>query len=100
MTSDELKFGVGHARVSRQPGDRLMTERVGSGRDASLRCVVLHDLLDSPGRVPGVTPGLEQPTVVRMGGDVRPQRGGERSAEQYEAVFIALSGVDPNLVVF
>ncbi len=77
MAGDELQFGIGHSRMSGQPSDALMPERVRRGRDASLLGVKLDDLLNSACRVLRVASSLEQPTIVLMSGNVRPQRRGE-----------------------
>ena len=99
MAGYQLKLGIGHSRMSGQPGDALMPKRVRRGSDARLLGVKLHNLLDSPGRVSRVASSLEKPTVVRMSGNVRPQGRGKRLAEQNISVLVALAAVDPDFVV-
>ena len=58
------------------------------------------DLLD-PSRAELAMPlGLEEPSVVRVGSDVRSQGGGEALAEQDVAILAAFALVDPDLAGF
>ena len=52
-----------------------MAERVWRGSDTSFVGILLHDLLNPTSRVLGVATSLEQPTIVRMRGNVSPQCG-------------------------
>ena len=100
MTCEQLKFGIGHSRMSGQPCYALMAKCVWRGRNTSLLGIELDDLLDSPRRVLRITAGLKQPSVVGVGGDVRSQCRAERLAEQNKPIFVTLPVVDSNLVIF
>src|SRR5271157_4266994 len=100
MTGYQLKLGVGKTRVPGQPGYALVPESVRSRLDASLFGVLGDDLLDTACRELAVSLGLEEPAVLRVGTDVRPQGCGEGLAEQHVPVFRAFALVDPDLAGF
>ena len=100
MPRDQLKLGISQARVPGQPGDRLVPEGVRGRLDPRLLGVLGDDLLDPPRAELAMPLGLEEPAVVRVGGDVRSQGRGEGLAEEDVAILGALALVDPDLAGF
>ena len=76
-----------------------MPEGMGGRLNAGLLGILLHDLLHPPGAELAAPPGLEQVAVLRVGGDVGAEGGGEALAEQDVAVLAALALVDEDLAV-
>lgn len=87
--SDPLKLCISQPAVPGEVGDRLVAEGVGHCPYPRFFGVQPHDLLHPPGAAPDVPAGLEQPSVVGMGGDVGPQGSGQASPEEHVAVLAA-----------
>lgn len=100
MPGDDLEFGISQSAVPGEVGDRLVTEGMGRCPYPRFFGVQAHDLLHSPGAVFGVPAGLEEPSVVGMGGNVGSQGSGEAFPEEDVAVLAALSLLDPDLAGF
>ena len=65
-----------------------MPERVRGRLDACLLGVLGDNLLDPPRAELAMPLGLEDPTVMRMGADMRSQSRGEALAEQNVAILL------------
>ena len=97
VAGDQLQFGVGHPRVTGQPGDRLMPEGVRRSLHACLLGVSLHDLLNAASRVSPMTACLEKSAVIGFRGNVGSQRRREAPAKQDVAVLRPLPLSDEDL---
>jgi len=99
VARDQLKLGVGKARIAGQPCDALVPEGMGRGLDPGLLRILLDDLLDPSRSILPIPLGLEQPAIPWMGGNVGAEGRGEGLAEQNKPVLAALPLVDPDLAV-
>ncbi len=77
VAGNQLEFGVGQTGMPSEPCDALMAKTMGRCFDTSIFSIKLDDLLDSSCGELGVSPSLEEPTIVGMGRNVGSQGRGK-----------------------